>query len=415
MGMELTILMPCLNEAETLGICIRKARETLDALGVSGEILVADNGSTDNSRAIAEALGARVVEVPSKGYGSALRSGIASAKGQFVVIGDSDDSYDFRQSGLFLERLRTGHDLVMGCRMPSGGGKILPGAMPWKHRWIGNPVLTFIGRLLFKCPCHDFHCGMRGIRREAALAMKLRTSGMEFASEMVVKATLGGFRIGEVPVTLHKDGRSHPPHLRSWRDGWRHLRFLLLFSPRWLFLYPGMLFTLVGGAFFLRLWLGGPLDIGPVRLGVHTLEMAGLVLGTGWQMILFACFVRIFAHTQGFLPANKTLRKAFAVFNMERGLLSGLAVLLGGIGLLFASTVGWALTGFGNLDPAVTIRNVIAGHTFAALGIQILLFSLVFSYLGMNDDPTTPNPVERDIPSDCLASPTSSQGSTRHT
>lgn len=383
--MELTVLMPCLNEAETLGTCIRKARAAMDRLSVDGEVLVADNGSTDGSQKIAEDLGARVVAVRAKGYGNALRGGIRAARGKYVIMADADDSYDFGGIGPFLEKLRAGSDLVMGCRMPAGGGTIAPGAMPWKHRWIGNPVLTFIGRLLFKCPSHDFHCGMRGLSREAFDRLDLRTTGMEFASEMVVKASLLGLRISEVPTTLNKDGRSRPPHLRSWRDGWRHLRFLLLFSPRWLLLYPGITFAVLGGAVFLQLWLGGPIHVGRVNFGVHTMEIAGLVLATGWQMILFACFVRIYAHTQKFLPANRALKSAFSIFNMERGLLAGAVVLLFGIALLAASALGWARTGFGDLDAATSIRDVIAGRTFASLGIQILLFSLVFSYLGLNE------------------------------
>jgi len=383
--LELTLLMPCLNEAETLAACITKARSFLEKAGVAGEVLVADNGSTDGSQALAESLGARVVDVPEKGYGSALRAGIDAARGTYVVMADADDSYDFSQAGPFLSKLREGFDLVMGCRMPSGGGSIDPGAMPWKHRWIGNPVLTFIGRLLFKCPAHDFHCGMRGFRREAMLGLGLQTRGMEFASEMVVRASLQGLSIAEVPVTLHKDGRSRPPHLRSWRDGWRHLRFLLLFSPRWLLLYPGILLSAVAGLFFLWLWLLGPIHLGGVVLDVHTMEIMALVLTTGFQMILFACFVRIYAHTHGFLPANQTLKRAFSVFNLERGLIFGTIVFLGGVAILGSSFFQWAALGFGDLDAPRTIRAVIGGRTLASLGVQVILFSLVFSYLGLND------------------------------
>ena len=384
--MELTVLMPCLNESETLGICIQKAQAAMRRLEVDGEVVVADNGSTDGSQSIAAHLGARVVAVAAKGYGNALRGGIRAAKGKFVIMADADDSYDFSGIGPFLEKLRAGSDLVMGCRMPAGGGTVSPGAMPWKHRWIGNPVLTFIGRLLFKCPSHDFHCGMRGLSRRAFDLLDLRTTGMEFASEMVVKASLLKLNVSEVPVTLHRDGRSRAPHLRSWRDGWRHLRFLLLFSPRWLLFYPGVACAALGGLIFLRLWLGGPLHVGRVTFDVHTMEVAGLLLGTGWQMVLLACFVRIYAHTQKFLPSNQLLKNAFSIFNMERGLLAGALVFLFGIGLLAASALGWAQTGFGNLDPATSIRDVIAGRTFASLGIKILLFSLVFSYLGLNSE-----------------------------
>ena len=384
--MELTVLMPCLNEAETVGLCVQKAQAALLRLKVDGEVLLADNGSTDGSQEIASSLGARVVAVTAKGYGNALRGGIRAARGKFVIMADADDSYDFSRIDPFLENLREGSDLVMGCRMPAGGGTITPGAMPWKHRWIGNPALTFIGRLLFKCPSHDFHCGMRGLSRQAFDVLDLRTNGMEFASEMVVKASLLNLNVSEVPVTLHKDGRSRPPHLRSWRDGWRHLRFLLLFSPRWLLFYPGVVFVAMGGALFTRLWLGGPLHVGRVTFDVHTMEIAGLLIGTGWEMILFACFVRIYAHTRKFLPTNRLLEKAFSIFNMECGLFGGALVFFFGIGLLAASAMGWARTGFGNLDPVTSIRTVIAGRTFASLGIQILLFSFVFSYLGINSE-----------------------------
>jgi len=381
---EITILMPCLNEAETLAGCIAAAREGLAAAGVEGEILIADNGSTDGSKEIAESLGARVVEVPTRGYGSALRAGMRAASGKYLVMGDADLSYDFSKITPFLEKLRSGADLVMGCRMPAGGGKIEPGAMPWKHRWIGNPVLTRIGRVLFKCPSHDFHCGLRALKKDAFEKLDLRTAGMEFASEMVIKASLRGMRIEEVPITLHKDGRSRPPHLRSWRDGWRHLRFMLLFSPKWLLLYPGAMAFLIGCGFFLRL-LGGPIKLGDVNFDLNTLEVAGLVLLFGYQMILFACFARIFAFTRGFLPPNPTLARAFDFFTLEKGLFCGGVVTLAGLGLIVFTLLGWASAGFGNLDPLETTRTVIAGRTLASLGAQTILFSLIFSYLGVDD------------------------------
>jgi glycosyltransferase involved in cell wall biosynthesis len=381
---EVTILMPCLNEAETLSACIHAARKGMESAGVEGEILIADNGSTDGSQKIAESLGARVVDVPTRGYGSALRAGMDAARGKFLIMGDSDQSYDFSQIAPFLQKLRAGADLVMGCRMPGGGGKIVPGAMPWKHRWIGNPVLTLIGRVLFNCPSHDFHCGLRALTKEAFTRLDLRTSGMEFASEMVIKASLRGLKIEEVPITLHKDGRSRPPHLRSWRDGWRHLRFMLLFSPRWLLLYPGILAFLVGSVFFLRL-LGGPINFWGVNFDLNTLEVAGLLLLFGYQMILFACFARIFAFTRGFLPPNHALSKAFDFFTLEKGLLAGGVVTLAGLGLIASTLFGWASGGFGNLDPLESTRTVIAGRTLASLGAQTLLFSLIFSYLGVDD------------------------------
>jgi len=275
--MEVTILMPCLNEAETLADCIAAAQRGLSNAGVKGEILIADNGSTDGSQDIARKLGARVVDVPEKGYGNALRTGMEAAAGQFLIMGDSDLSYDFAEIKPFVEKLRAGADLVMGCRMPAGGGKIIPGAMPWKHRWIGNPVLTFIGRLLFRCPAHDFHCGLRALTKDAFHKMDLRTTGMEFASEMVIKASLRGLRIEEVPITLHKDGRSRPPHLRSWRDGWRHLRLMLLSTPRWLILYPGLVMLVTSVGFFACLMIA-PIAAGEVNFDLSTLEIASLLV-----------------------------------------------------------------------------------------------------------------------------------------
>ncbi len=385
--MEVTILMPCLNEAETLADCIAAAQRGLSKAGVEGEILIADNGSTDGSQDIARKLGARVVDVPEKGYGNALRTGMEAAQGRFLIMGDSDRSYDFAEIKPFVEKLRAGADLVMGCRMPAGGGKIIPGAMPWKHRWIGNPALTFIGQLLFRCPAHDFHCGLRALTKEAFNKMDLRTTGMEFASEMVIKASLRGLRIEEVPITLHKDGRSRPPHLRSWRDGWRHLRFMLLFSPRWLLLYPGLVMLVTGAGFFARLMLG-PITLQGVNFDLNTLEMASLLVQFGYQMVLLAGFVRIFAYTRGFLPPNHILSRAFSFFTLEKGLLSGLAILLAGFGLISLTLLDWATAGFGNLDPLANTRPVIAGRTLVSLGLQTLIFSLVFSYLGIDEKPS---------------------------
>ena len=385
--MEVTILMPCLNEAETLADCIAAAQRGLSKAGVEGEILIADNGSTDGSQDIARKLGARVVDVPEKGYGNALRTGMEAAHGRFLIMGDSDRSYDFAEIKPFVEKLRAGADLVMGCRMPAGGGKIIPGAMPWKHRWIGNPALTFIGRLLFRCPAHDFHCGLRALSKEAFHKMDLRTTGMEFASEMVIKASLRGLRIEEVPITLHKDGRSRPPHLRSWRDGWRHLRFMLLFSPRWLLLYPGLVMLITGAGCFARLMVG-PITLQGVNFDLNTLEIASLLVQFGYQMVLLAGFVRIFAYTRGFLPPNHILSRAFSFFTLEKGLISGLAILLAGFGLISLTLLDWATAGFGNLDPLANTRPVIAGRTLVSLGLQTLIFSLVFSYLGIDEKPS---------------------------
>ncbi|MEI8293175.1 MAG: glycosyltransferase family 2 protein [bacterium] len=385
--MEVTILMPCLNEAETLAGCIAAARRGLLAAGIEGEILIADNGSTDGSQAIARDLGARVLDVPDRGYGNALRHGMEAAKGRFLIMGDSDLSYDFGDIKPFVEKLHAGAELVMGCRMPGGGGKIIPGAMPWKHRWIGNPALTFIGRLLFGCPAHDFHCGLRALTKEAFHKMDLRTTGMEFASEMVIKASLRGLRIEEVPITLHKDGRSRPPHLRSWRDGWRHLRFMLLFSPRWLLLYPGLAMLLAGVILFLRL-MTGPIVISGISFDLNSLELGSLLIQFGYQMVLLAGFVRIFSYTRGFLPPNHILSRAFGFFTLEKGLLVGLAVLIGGLALIGITFMDWAAVGFGALDPLASTRPVIAGRTLVSIGLQTLIFSLVFSYLGIDEKPT---------------------------
>lgn len=384
--LEITILMPCLNEAETLVGCIEAARVGLRALGLEdqAEVVIADNGSTDGSQRLAQEAGARVVEVPRRGYGSALRAGMEAARGKYIIFADADLSYDFSKLEPFLRELRAGADLVMGCRMPAGGGTILPGAMPWKHRWLGNPVLTTIGRILFRCPSHDFHCGMRGVRREVVPELDLRTPGMEFASEMVIKASLQGKQIREVPITLHPDGRSRPPHLRSWRDGWRHLRFMLLFSPRWLLFYPGLLAMVFGGVAFLALW-AGPVEIGQVTFDLNTLEISGLVFLFGYQMVLLGCFARIFSHTRGLLPPSQKLERAFSVFTLERGLISGGIVLLMGLALLVMTTMGWAATGFGDLDPFEATRTVIVGRTLASLGGQTILFSLIFSYLGLEN------------------------------
>lgn len=379
-----TILMPCLNEAETLAYCIEEAKQGLANAGVSGEILIADNGSTDGSPQIASSLGARVVTISERGYGSALRGGIQAARGKYIIMGDADASYDFSNIMPFLEKLRAGADLVMGCRLPAGGGTILPGAMPWKHRWIGNPILTFIGRLLFRCPSHDFHCGLRALTKSAFERMDLRTPGMEFASEMVIKASLRGLKIAEVPVTLRKDRRSRPPHLRSWRDGWRHLRFMLLFSPRWLFFYPGILLFLLSSLLFLAL-LTDELKIGKITLDINTLDVASLGILFGYQMILLGTFVRIFAYTRGFLPEQHILKKLFRFFTLEKGLLAGVGGILFGFLLIGSVLLGWAQRDFGELDPHVQTRWVIAGRTLATLGAQTILFSLVFSYLGMED------------------------------
>lgn len=367
--MTLSIVMPCLNEAETLATCIRKAAGALRAEGIDGEIVIADNGSTDGSREIAEREGARVVRVAEAGYGNALRGGIEAARGAWVLMGDADDSYDFSSISGFVSKLREGHDLVMGCRLPSGGGTILKGAMPWKHRWIGNPVLTCIGRLFFRSPANDFHCGMRAFTKDAYERLALQTTGMEFASEMVIRATLAGMRIAEVPVTLHPDGRSRAPHLRSWRDGWRHLRFMLLFCPRWLFLIPGVILAVPGVMGVLALSFGN-LDLGGVTLDVGTLMACAMMLLVGLQVIWFAVFTRAFAEAEGLLPPQPGLRKVQESVTLEWGLVSGLVLAAGGMGLFLWAFLDWRAAGFGGISYADNLRRIIPASTMILLGIQ---------------------------------------------
>lgn len=381
--MDLTILMPCLNEAETLAACLTKARRGLAAAGVSGEILIADNGSTDGSQGIAEKLGARVVAVKEKGYGNALRGGIAAANGRWILMGDADDSYDFSEAPRFVEKFQEGHELVMGCRLPVGGGKILPGAMPWKNRWIGNPILSFIGRLFFRCPAHDFHCGLRGFTKAAYERMDLQTTGMEFASEMVIKATLKKMRITEVPVTLHPDGRSRPPHLKPWRDGWRHLRFMLLYSPRWLFLVPGVLLSLLGltssGVLAVR-----DIRVGGVVLDVGSLMMACMTLVVGFQLTAFAFYTKIFAIAEGLLPDDPKLNRLFKYFTLEKGLAAAGLILLGGMALLVRAFWQWKQVQFGPLPSAgENLRHLIPAATLILLGVQGIFSCFFLSVLGM--------------------------------
>ena len=378
-AVELTIVMPCLNEAETLATCIRKAQRSLNELKIIGEIVVADNGSTDGSQEIARQTGTRVILVEDRGYGNALMAGIAAARGTYVIMGDADDSYDFSALGPFIEKLREGYDLVMGNRFLGG---INRGAMPPLHRYLGNPVLTTIGRLFFHSPCGDFHCGLRGFSKAAIMQLDLRTTGMEFASEMVVKATLRKMRIAEVPTILSPAGRSRPPHLHSWRDGWRHLRFLLLYSPRWLFLFPGLLLMLLG--LLIGAWLlPGPKMIGGIVFDVHTLLYAALAVIIGFQAIVFAIFTKVFAISEGLLPQDPRLNAVMEYITLEVGLIVGIVlVLLGLAGSIYA--VGyWDVRSFGNLNPSRTLRIVIPAVTFLTLGCQILLSSFFLSILGL--------------------------------
>src|SRR6267378_5531980 len=381
-AVEVSIVMPCLNEAETLGACIQKAQSAIEKDGLSAEIIVADNGSTDGSQAIANELGARLIPVERKGYGSALIGGIQAARGEFVIMGDADDSYDFTAIAPLIAALRDGCDLVVGNRFLGG---IEPGAMPWSHRWIGNPVLTFISRIFFHTPVGDAHCGLRGFRREAFQRMKLRATGMEFASEMVIKASLKGMRIAEVPVSLRPDGRSRPPHLRTWRDGWRHLRFMLLFSPRWLFLYPGLA-LLVGGLLLSALLVIGPLRIGGVRLDIHTLLVAGFVALLGYQLVLFAVFTKLFAIREGFHPPHPMLQTLLRYITLEVGLLAGALMALGGLVALVVAVISWQSVGFGNLNPSTTMREVIPAVVLLALGTQTIFASFFISILAIERD-----------------------------
>ena len=376
---ELTVLMPCLNEAETLGMCISKAKASLENLGVNGEVLIADNGSTDGSQEIARSLGALVVRVERKGYGNALMRVIATAHGEYVIMGESDDSYDFNNLGPFLEKLRQGYDLVMGNRFLGG---IQPGAMPPLHRYLGNPVLTAIGRLFFKSPSGDFHCGLRGFRRKAMLALDLRTTGMEFASEMVVKSTLHDLRISEVPTTLQPDGRSRPPHLRSWSDGWQHLRFLLLYSPRWLFLYPGIVLMALGllaGVLLLR----GPVFVGSIGFDTQTLLYAAAAIILGFQAIAFGVFTKVFAISEGLLPEDPKLTFRKIKVNLEKGLILGTALILTGLICSAYSVWTWKRASFGILDPVRTLRIIIPAITALIIGVQIVFSSFFLSVLGL--------------------------------
>jgi glycosyltransferase involved in cell wall biosynthesis len=378
---ELTILMPCLNEAATVGGCVAKARGFLERAGIAGEVLVADNGSDDGSRTEAERAGARVVEVAERGYGAAITAGIAAARGRYVIMGDADDSYDFARLELFVEKLRAGHPLVMGNRFRGG---IRPGAMPLLHRYFGNPLLSFLGRLFFRARIGDFHCGLRGFDRDAVGSLGLRTRGMEFASELVVKAALAGWRIAEVPTILHPDGRGRPPHLRSWRDGWRHLRFLLLFSPRWLFLYPGLLLLAVGTALTTALYFA-PLRVLGAGLDIHSMLYASAGALLGMQLCLFALFARVSAQNAGLLPRQPALEALLSVLTLERGLLLGFATLAAGFAWSAAAFWQWREAGFGPLDPRLVMRDTIPATALMIGGMELMLAAFLLSVLRFKD------------------------------
>lgn len=381
--LRLTILMPCLNEAETIESCVRKAFRSLDQLNLAGEVVVADNGSTDGSRERAEALGARVVPVSELGYGAALQAGIIAAKGDWIVMGDADDSYDFSHLAPFISRLDEGYDLVMGCRLPQGGGKIMPGAMPWKHRWLGNPGLSWLGQLFFRAPVTDIYCGLRAFSRAAILRLNLLAPGMEFACEMVIKATLHGLRITEVPITLYQDGRTRAPHLRTWRDGWRTLRFMLLFSPRWLFLWPGLIIFFIGTIGML-LMSGGPLVLGQIHAERNSMLVSGMLMLVGYQAIFFGLFTKIYSHSMGLRPEDSRLERWFKLFSLEKGILFGLFLVASGGLVLVVAMARWAAVHFGSLagdefTPRLVIWSVIA----TTLGIQTIFNSFFISVLGL--------------------------------
>ena len=385
---ELTILMPCLNEAETLARCIVKANGFLARSGVVGEVLVADNGSTDGSQDIARANGARVVDIPLHGYGAALHAGIRAARGRYVIMGDSDGSYDFASLDAFVEKLRRGYELVMGNRFKGG---IRPGAMPALHRYFGNPILTGIGKLFFHSPCGDFHCGLRGFSRDAALRLDLQSHGMEFASEMVVKATVANLRIAEVPTTLSPDGRSRRPHLKSWRDGWRHLRFLLLFSPRWLFLYPGLAMFVVGVAVMLALFPQSR-TIGGVVFDIHTLLYGATLTVVGFQSTLFWVFAKIYGERERIVPPDPWFRRAVRVMSIEHALAAGALLLLAGIGLGLAAFGVWTRQGFGPLPVTQTMRYVIASATAVLLAFELVYAAFFVTVLGIRASDETREP-----------------------
>jgi glycosyltransferase involved in cell wall biosynthesis len=378
---ELSIIMPCLNEAETLGKCIKKASAFIESENISGEVLISDNGSTDGSMEIAVMNGARLVHTEQKGYGAALQNGIDSAKGTYVIMGDADDSYDFSNLMPFVNELRKGCDLVMGNRFKGG---IKTGAMPFLHRYIGNPVLSFIVRLFFQIKIGDSHCGLRGFTKEAYNKMNLHTTGMEFASEMVVKAALHKMKIVEVPTTLSPDGRSRPPHLRTWHDGWRHLRFLLMFSPKWLFLFPGLLII------FISLLFGSILFINPIKVkgvvfDIHTLIVISFALLVGVQFVFFHSFVRIYSITSGLVPSDKKFENMFRFFTLERGLLVGIIISLIGAMVLVNNFLTWSSAGFTDLDPSYFVRRVLSGILPFVLGIQLIIFSFIFSIIGIEE------------------------------
>ena len=379
---ELSVVIPCLNEADTIGTVLSKAFKSIKEAGIQAEVIVADNGSTDASIEIAEGLGARVIPVKKKGYGNALMGGIEAARGKYIIMGDADDSYDFLDVPRFVEKLREGYDLVQGCRLPGGGGKVLPGAMPFLHRWWGNPMFTVLSRWWFRSPVHDIYSGFRGFTKELYHRLEQRCTGMEFATEMIIKASLFRAKIAEIAITLHRDGRkSHAPHLKTFRDGWRTLRFFMLFSPRWLFLVPGVFLTFLG---VLGYCVALPAaTIKGITFDAHTLLISSLAILCGYQAIVFAVFTRTYAVAEGLMPEDPKLNRFFRFVTLERGLIAAAASVLGGLVLIGLAVNAWRLVDFGRLDYAYTMRYVIPGATFTTLGLQTFFSSFFLNIIGM--------------------------------
>lgn len=379
---EVSVVIPCLNEADTLEVCLRKAGKALTAAGIAHEIIVADNGSTDASPQIAQQCGARLVPVAARGYGAALMGGIEAAQGRFIIMGDADDSYDFLECAKFIPPLRGGCDLVQGCRLPSGGGRILPGAMPWSHRWIGNPLFSFLARRWFTAPIHDIYCGMRAFAKASYQRLGLRCTGMEFATEMVVKASIQGQQFAEIPICLHPDGRkAHAPHLKTLRDGWRTLRLLLMCSPHWLFVVPGLALMALGAAGYI-LALGN-ISVGPAQPAGHTLLFSSALILCGFQAVAFSFILKTFALREGWQRTNPWLAGLYRHFNLERGLLAGGLAALAGLALMAWTWTVWARTGFGALDYGATMKIAIPGTLLLMLGVQTAFLSFFSSSVGM--------------------------------
>jgi len=383
---ELTVVMPCLNEAETVATCVRKAVKFIADNQINGEVVLADNGSTDGSQQLATDAGARVVPVSEKGYGNALMGGVLAARGEYVIMGDADDSYDFTNLMPYVLELRKGAELVMGNRFK---GEIATGAMPPLHRYLGTPVLSFIGRLFFRSKIGDFNCGLRGFRRDSVIKLGLQATGMEFATEMIVKAALANQKIAEVPTNLAKDGRSRPPHLRTWRDGWRHLRFLMLYSPRWLFFFPGLLLLILGLGFGAAV-ATGPLKIGGVSFDVDTLVACGAMVDIGFQAMLFWLFTQVYAGAEGFLPEEPRVQRLLGTLSLEKGLLAGVGIGLAGlVGLVFSLTY-WQGYSFGHLNYEHELRLMVPSVTALVLSCQVILGTFFLSILGIKQNKPTP-------------------------